>query len=341
MARAENQKLKALYVAKYILENSDENHYFTAADIIGELEEKYGIIAERRSIYRDLDALSEAFDDFVIEGKQGGKYRLCTRQFEFDDVRLLAECVDAAKFISNEKAGQLIGTLGKLCSTHQADQLAKETLVCNRSKTMQKGTLNYISTIRSAMATRKDGEPHTPQKITFKYLEYDIHNLQSQVERGGGTLYKVSPFKLIINDGNYYLLAFDDKEKKIKTYRIDRMKNVKAIDEPREGEAAFLEKDMEYYTRKVTGMYSGTPQRVTIRFINLLLDTVIDKFGIGPNAFYMPDDKNHFIVSADVEVSNQFYGWLCGFGRRARIVSPESAVKEFKEYLEKINGMYQ
>ncbi len=340
MARAENQKLKALYVAKYILENSDENHYFTASDIIDELQREYGITAERRSIYRDLDALTEVFG-FDIESKQGGRYRLCSRQFEFDDVRLLAECVDAAKFISNAKAKQLVETLGELCSTYQAEQLAKETFVCNRSKTTQKGTLNYISTIRSAMAKRKNGEPHTPQKITFKYLKYDIHNLQSQVERGKGSLFKVSPFKLMINDGNYYLLAFDDKEKKIKTYRIDRMKDVKAIDEPREGESVFLEKDMESYTRRVTGMYSGTPQRVSVRFISKLLDTAIDKFGIGDNVFYMPDDKNHFIVSADVEVSDQFYGWLCGFGRRARIVSPESAVKAFKEYLEKINGMYQ
>lgn len=34
MARTENQKLKALYIAKYIMEYSDENHDFTATDII-------------------------------------------------------------------------------------------------------------------------------------------------------------------------------------------------------------------------------------------------------------------------------------------------------------------
>lgn len=33
MAKRENQKLKALYIAKYLLENTDENHAVNASDI--------------------------------------------------------------------------------------------------------------------------------------------------------------------------------------------------------------------------------------------------------------------------------------------------------------------
>lgn len=94
MAKSENQKVKTLYVAKYFLENSDENHSVTAGDVVDYLKAECGIEAERRAIYRDIAALRDVFG-MDIEGGQGGKYRLLSRQFEFDDLRLLAECVHA------------------------------------------------------------------------------------------------------------------------------------------------------------------------------------------------------------------------------------------------------
>ena len=60
MAKSENQKVKTLYVAKYFLENSDENHAVTAGDVVDYLKNECGIEAERRAIYRDIAALRAA-----------------------------------------------------------------------------------------------------------------------------------------------------------------------------------------------------------------------------------------------------------------------------------------
>ncbi len=339
MPKTENQKLKALYIAKYLMEFSDENHAFTATDISQYLEDEHGITAERRSIYRDLEALKEVFD-FDIESTPGGKFRLNSRQFEFDDIRLLAECVDAAKFISNAKAKELVSMLSELCSIYQAEQLERETFVCNRAKTTQKGILNIISTIRGAMVRQRDGMPHTPQKITFKYMKYTIDDVHTQVERRKGERYKVSPYQLLINDGNYYLLAFDDHFKDMRTYRIDRMKDVRVIEEPREGEDAFLEMDMETYTKRVFSMFDGKEERISIRFINPLLDTAIERFGTSGDVLYSPADERHFVVSAKVEISDLFFGWLCGFGKKVKIISPDHIAEKYKAYLDKISSMY-
>lgn len=195
MAKSENQKVKTLYVAKYFLENSDENHPVTAGDVVDYLKAECGIEAERRAIYRDIAALRDVFG-MDIEGGQGGKYRLLSRQFEFDDLRLLAECVHAAKFISARQAKDLVDTLGEFCSTYQAEQLQREVFLCDRVKTTQKGTMAIISKINQAMATRQDGKPHTPQKISFKYLKYTLQDGITQVERRKGAAYKVSPYKL-------------------------------------------------------------------------------------------------------------------------------------------------
>lgn len=106
MARAEKQKVKTLFVAKYFLENSDENHPITAGDIVDYLREDCGIEVERRAIYRDIAALRDVYG-MDIAGGQGGKYRLLSRQFEFEDLRLLAECVHAANLYPHPRPRSL------------------------------------------------------------------------------------------------------------------------------------------------------------------------------------------------------------------------------------------
>ena len=339
MAKSENQKVKTLFVAKYFLENSDENHPITAGDIVDYLKEECGIVAERRAIYRDIAALRDVYG-MDIDGGQGGRYRLLSRQFEFDDLRLLAECVHAAKFISADKAKELVKTISEFCSAYQAEELQREVFLCDRVKTTQNNTLLTIGIIHAAMATKQNGKPHVPQKISFKYLKYTLQDKSTQVERHEGATYKVSPYRLLINDGNYYLLAFDDKSQDIRTYRIDRMKKVEPLNEPREGAEAFSKIDMETYTRRVFSMFSGQQKRVSICFVNSLLDTAIERFGIDHDVFYRPEGNEGFVVTADVEISDQFYSWICGFRKRAKIISPPEVVEDMKKFLEDIATEY-
>ena len=51
MAKSENQKLKLLYIRKFLLEQTDKDHRVTTAQIIDELT-KHEIKAERKSILR-------------------------------------------------------------------------------------------------------------------------------------------------------------------------------------------------------------------------------------------------------------------------------------------------
>lgn len=54
----------------------------------------------------------------------------------------------------------------------------------------------------------------------------------------------------------------------------------------------------------------------------------------------MVDDK-HFSITAPVEISNQFYGWVLGFGNKAKILKPQKVVDGFTEYLDKIRKTYE
>ena len=141
------------------------------------------------------------------------------------------------------------------------------------------------------------------------------------------------------SDGNYYLLAFGDKEQEMRTYRVDRMRDIRLTSQPREGAEAFRAIDLTSYTQRVFSMYSGKQESVTIRFINPLLDTVIDRFGTSGVKYYKADDK-HFNVLVNVEISDQFFGWICGFGNKAKIIDPLKVKEQFAEYIEKIKKLY-
>ena len=56
MAKNPNQKLKLLYLMKILLENTDEDHGMTMPELIASLA-GFGISAERKSLYDDIEAL--------------------------------------------------------------------------------------------------------------------------------------------------------------------------------------------------------------------------------------------------------------------------------------------
>ena len=179
------------------------------------------------------------------------------------------------------------------------------------------------------------------RKISFRYQKYTIRDRTQQVDRRGGATYIVSPFKLIINDGYYYLLAWNSKRNTTITYRLDRMKGVDIDDEPREGGVEFSKIKMKAYTQQHFGMFSGEPKTVSLRFTNNLLDTMVDRFGTASDVFYRPDDDTHFVVTTQIAISDQFFGWLCGLRKMAKIVSPPDVVSDFQKFLDDIYGRYE
>ena len=133
----------------------------------------------------------------------------------------------------------------------------------------------------------------------------------------------------------------DDVEE-LRTYRIDRMRDVSILDEHRNlGKEWSTRRDMKTYIRQTFAMFGGEQVKVTIRFENGLLDTVFDNFGVGFGAEFRPEGERHFVVTTDVAVSEQFYAWVCGFGAKAKIVAPEQVVKAFGKHLADIQKQYK
>ena len=359
--RQNNQKLKCYLVYRYLMENSDENHCLSHKDILDYLESDMGIKAERRSLYKDIDEINKTLyalrhdisledAEYEIEEKENDdwktivynghekKYYVRKRDYKLNDVNAIVECIYAARFITEKQAEKYVDIVTRnLVSIHQAEEIEHEALLLDRGKTINPQVFENVQKIYKAMRKKSGKNKHDPEKISFKYTTAAPKGKTAEMRKG--ERYIVSPFKIIINDGNYYLLAFEEKKAATRTFRVDRMKEIKALGIPRESMDELFSIDEAAYVKQHFGMYSGKVEHVTLRFINKLLDTVYDKFG-RDNLYYTQVDDRHFTIQVEVAITDQFFGWLCSLGRAVKIISPPPIQAKFKDYLDKIRNMY-
>lgn len=355
-----NQKLKPYLVLKFLEKYSDEEHTFDGEAIANAMIEDYGIFAEKRSIYRDIKDINKAYimqrddvdvheaEEILSKGYDEDKvilynaakkgYYWQDRKYTTEDLQLLAECINSAKFLSKKASEKLINIIEEDLSVSQKETLNTDVFLIDRIKS-NKNIIYDISKINAAMSTKLDGIPHTPKKISFYYQKYSISNVREQIDRRKGETYIVSPFRLIINDGNYYLLGYSDKFKKMRTYRVDRMKGLEILNSDREGEEVYKKIDIKDFIERKFSMFDGTVEKVKIQFTKDLLDSFIDRFG--SNKVYGIVDSNHYYISTFIEVSPPFFGWLCGFGNKVKIIEPLNVVNQFQKHLQKIIENYK
>ena len=329
MPRESSQKLKLLYVMRYLVRSSDEAHPVTVQQIIDFLGGE-GIPAERKSIYDDVEALRRFGLDIlqVKIGRQSGYY-VGSREFELPELKLLVDSVQSSKFITHKKTLSLIRKIESLASVYEAQLLSRQVYVKNRIKTMNESIYYNVDEIHTGIARDR--------QIRFRYFDYTVQK-ERRFRRDGG-YYVVSPFALTWDDENYYLVAYDSTAAMIKHFRVDKMLDIGILDEPRDGRESFAALDMAEYAKKVFGMFSGREERVRMRFDNQLVGAVLDR--LGREAMLVPDGESHFTVTAQVEVSPQFFAWVSGFGRLAQILGPDYVVQAMRAHAAEVLAIYE
>ena len=313
MAKSANQKLKLLYLKKILEEQTDEDHPMAVAEMIGQLEQ-YGVSAERKSIYDDLEAL-RLFGLDVVQTKTGNRtgYYIGQREFELPELKLLVDSVQSSKFITHKKTLSLIRKIEGLASVHDARLLQRQVYVRNRVKSMNESVYYNVDEISDAISRDRS--------ISFRYFEYTV-----------------SPFALMWDDENYYMLAWDAAAARLKHYRVDKMTEILVTEVPRQGREAFEQVDMSAYGQKVFGMFTGEERTVRLRFAAHLAGAVIDRFG--KDVILTAEDGDHFTVSVSVAVSPQFYAWLFGFGGEVEILGPEEVRRGMYDRAAQVAALY-
>lgn len=320
------QKLKLLYLLQILNEHTDEDHYMTLAEIIAALE-RYGVKAERKSIYDDIECLKLYGVDICTIRTRTTGYYVASREFELPELKLLVDIVQSSKFITPKKSLELISKIEKLTSTANARKLQRQVYIANRVKTFNEQIYYNVDKIHEAIAENR--------KISFRYFTVDVN--KQKIYRKNGEKYIETPVALTWDDENYYLITYKEKYGDFTHYRVDKMENIELSEQPRSlPEKGF---DLSEYSKRMFSMFSGEETEVAIRFDNSLASAVFDRFGTEIPITEKQEDS--FVCRVRVAVSNQFLAWVMSFGNRAKILSPEGVVNKIKTLLEEFTETYK
>ncbi len=314
----QNQKL--LRLQQIFLQETDENHGLTMEQLLERLA-AFGISAERKSIYENIETLNQCGMDILRE-KRGGHtyYYAASRDFETAELRLLADAVASSRFITAKKSGELLQKLSRLTSHHFAAGLRRQVHVAGRVKNMNETIFYLVDDLNRAI-----GEDAAVEFCYYDWLPEG--KALKRTPRHGGRRYLVSPWQLLWQDEFYYLIAYDHSSAQIRHYRVDRMGEIALTDLHRLGEAEFKKIRMEDYTARLFGMFGGETKAVTLSFPARLTDVMIDRFG--KDLRLQPKNDDRWALRVEVIPSLPFYGWLLSLGPQVSIDGPEEIKNEY------------
>ena len=289
MPKQEGQKSKLVTLLRILEQRTDENHRLNVPQLV-QLLENQGILAERKSIYSDIDTLRSLGYDIQLQRGRGGGYWMASRAFELSELKLLVDAVQSSSVISARTSKRIIHKLEALCSDYEGAQLQRQVYVDGRPKTDSQTLLYSIDALHTAI--------NRGCLVQFRY-------------KGSSAVRTVSPWQLAWENGCYYLIAYqDEKAPPVRHYRVDRMAGVLVLDEPRR----------------------GTEYRVTLRCTADLEPVMRERFGREP--VFCPEEDGYFHFDVPICVSQQFFGWVCGFGGKVEVTAPAAVRAQLHEMVQ-------
>lgn len=328
--RSSKQGVKLLYIRDYLYAEATKEHPKNAKHIQKFLATK-NIPADEKTIYNDIKRLEVDFHVPIVYDPKKWGYYITTPIFEPYELRLMVDSIQSSKFITQKEAQTISQKITKLGDVYTRPSLAdRNAIVADRVRSGNDDAVRDADRIHAAIANNR--------KIAFRYFHYTPSKDNPRKYSKNGNRYIVSPYAMLWDGGNYYLYAYTDKGN-FRTFRIDRMENIShPLLAERNGEKEFKASQITSKEYKVFQMYHGDQMKVRVRFSNHLADAVIDQFG--KSVLLIPDDEKHFIATLPVEISPPFFAWISTFGKGAKVLYPEAAVEKMREFIGKLNEMY-
>ncbi len=172
-------------------------------------------------------------------------------------------------------------------------------------------------------------------KVEFEYL---VWGKNKKLVTKGAKKRLLSPWALIWQDQNYYLMAYDTDASKMKHFRVDKMRHVNMTGIQRDGRKDFEKIDMSSYVEETFSMYGGRLETVTLDLPEDLIGIAYDRFGT--DVSQRPGNPGRILVRTKCYVSATFYGWLSGLGGDVLIAGPDNIRDEYRDYLKSIIEKY-
>lgn len=326
-----SSKAKTLLILKFLTDYSDENNPLSTTQLIEMLSEE-GIPCERKSIYADVKMLNNLGFDIITTSMPHRGFFMASRKFELPEVRLLADAVSSAGFITPNKTADLIEKLESLLSINQAKELVSQVYVDSNTKCDNEEIYYVIDALHDAIINRKK------VRFTYKKRNIDIENRKSFTEK----TFCVSPYALIWKDDHYYLVCNNEKYDNLMNLRLDRIRHISTLD----AEARPVSEVSDYkdvfdasdYTAKMFNMFSGETGEVKLLCALDLREEIMDRFG--SRIPLLARENNMFETVINAAISEGFISWVMNFGSKIKVLEPQSLADAVKKRAEEIYSIY-
>lgn len=320
MANTGKSKLKILYLLKILQEETDAEHGLNMTQIISRLSE-YGISAERKSIYDDLNVLRDFDIDVRTYQRNPVEYAIERRDFKFDELMLLVDAVQSSRAITDRQAQQLIRNIKTFASNSEQEKLDRSVHVVGRIKTENESVLSLVDAIHEALRLHC--------KVSFPYSKLGPDGKRYLTNHGNEHV--VAPLGITYDDGFYYLSAWSPEHEDLTEFRLDRMNGIRVLkNEPAtpipQMAGQHVEEDAAVFGRfkgkKMTAVLLAKPDK---------LEIVTDRFGDAVESITESEDGVR--VRVRLLKSKQFFGWVAGMNKAVRIIGPQNLLVEYNAYL--------
>ncbi|MBO5418062.1 MAG: WYL domain-containing protein [Clostridia bacterium] len=327
MSKKPGQKAKIIKLMQFFEQETDENCPATMQQITEMLD------CERKSIYSDINELSA---ENVLEIEKLKKDRTTyyyhkDKLFEPSELKLLIDAVLSSKMITEEKSIEIINKLKGLTGPSNRKRLNRQLYATKNKTDVTKNIMSTIDVIQEAISLG--------YCIKFRYYKWTVK--KELVEKHSGKVYTVSPATLAWADENYYLVGYDEDDKKMKHFRVDKIKYIRMDNELKSSSHFSTKDDIPLYLGKFFSMFgSDSDEQITLLCKKGFMENVIiDRFG--KKVTMMDTDDEHFTTFIRVYPSKSFLSWLISFGDDVKIIDPPNLKEQMKELSEKIYQLYQ
>ena len=361
------KKFLILNILSILHRHTDEQHRLSQKEISDKLLLEYDMKVDRKSITRNLLDLEiflngtgyELGYDVTIRNvpvkSEDGKSYVCDpdtgekifeeqeklsdfyliRPFEDSELRLLIDAIMFSMNISDKHRKDLAD---KLCllSSKRFKSRVKHIVGVGTDVSQNQQIFANIEAIDEAISHNR--------KISFNYMEYGTDKkLHTKLDKDGNVReYIINPYQMAAKDGKYYLICNYDKYDDISNYRVDRIKNIKILEDkikPFEKlqEANGGRLDLNAYMKEHIYMYSSENEKVTFRIVKPMISDVIDIFG--GDVRFLDENETHVTVTAKVNVRSMMQ-FAKNFAPDVEVLKPESLREQMREEFKKALSVY-
>lgn len=319
----EPKKLALLRILQILKENTNEKHPITQEKIQWILERDYGIILERKAISRNLSLLKDS--GVEIASCREGSYLVGT-DFEDSELHLLIDGVLSSRYITAKQSKDLIDRICRLTSKHFRANAKYIHSVNDWGKTDNQALFYNIELADQAIAGGKR-------------LEYDYNKYGTDLKLHKSSHQIVSPYRMILHNQRYYLMAYSEYWGNMVFHRLDRITDMSVTEE----NATSLTK-IPGYEHGISSkelaetkpyMYSDQPETIDMLADASIIDQVVDWFGTGIRVRATDDPAR---VKVTLKASpNAMEHWAMQYIDYVEVTAPESLRKKIREALQ--NGV--